>query len=114
MVLRTKSIASNINEPIVGRVTRHSINLEGNTFLMCEKELPGTLKGNFVGILTSQKYIPGSDLPVVLAIPSLDHLSEGDIVVANSDGNVNTLYRINSFHNTLLVTERCNSNCLMC
>lgn len=32
----------------------------------------------------------------------------------DSNGVVRTLYRINSYHNTILSTERCNSNCLMC
>jgi len=39
---------------------------------------------------------------------------EGDIVAIGDNGNIRTIYRVNSNQNSLLVTERCNSNCLMC
>jgi len=55
-----------------------------------------------------------SKSPIVFGIPSLSHLSDGDLVSISPIGVVNTLYRVNSNQNFLLVTERCNSNCLMC
>jgi His-Xaa-Ser system radical SAM maturase HxsC len=114
MLLRTRGISSNITEPIVGRVTRNPDNLDENSFLICENEWPHLNGKKFAGLLTSLDSDPISNLPSIKRAPSFDHLNEGDIVVANNDGNINTLYRVNSFHNTLLATERCNSNCLMC
>lgn len=114
MLLRTKGVSANIEEPIVGRITRDQKSKEENAILICEDNLPSTADG-FLCILTTLDH-PGhlNEQPIVFKVPSFDHLKEGDLVVAGLDGNVKTLYRVNSFHNTLLATERCNSNCLMC
>lgn len=45
----------------------------------------------------------------------LDYLSEGDVIRLDTQNrSIRVLYRINSGHNSILVTERCNSYCLMC
>ncbi len=115
MLLRTKGISRNVSEPLVGRVTRNTDKLDGNTFLISESELPEIPNKNFKGILTNNDFTEKDfAFPTVSKIPTFEHLTEGDIVAVGNDGNINTLYRVNSFHNTLLATERCNSNCLMC
>lgn len=44
-----------------------------------------------------------------------EYLCEGDIVrIDPSHHSLNVIYRVNSDSNSLLVTERCNSYCLMC
>jgi His-Xaa-Ser system radical SAM maturase HxsC len=55
-----------------------------------------------------------SSIPAIENVNSLDHLNDGDIVVLTPTGVINTLFRVNSQHNALFVTDRCNSNCLMC
>ena len=115
MLLRTKGVSRNIEKPVVGRITRNAACTEKCSILICESELPSTRIGAFACVLTNQDLADGQDdYPVIYRVPSFDHLNEGDLVVANQDGNIKTLYRVNSFHNTLLATERCNSNCLMC
>ncbi|WP_349681552.1 His-Xaa-Ser system radical SAM maturase HxsC [Sphingobacterium sp. UBA6320] len=57
---------------------------------------------------------PIQDKIMVVGITTLDYLTEGDIIYIDTNGNIQTLYRIKSPHNTLFVTDRCNSNCLMC
>jgi His-Xaa-Ser system radical SAM maturase HxsC len=116
MLLRTKGKPINIENHLVGKVTRKIENLNSETFLLVEnesfKELPNS---NFLGVLTTQQeYQLKNGENVVFKIPTLQHLEDGDLISVGNDGNINTLYRINSNHNTLLVTERCNSNCLMC
>jgi len=44
----------------------------------------------------------------------MDHLSDGDVVALHPNGMVETLFRQESPHNALFITDRCNSNCLMC
>src|SRR5581483_11224935 len=69
----------------------------------------------FAGYLFFEK--PSHSVPAVsyLLEPSLSYLSNGDIVKINaSQGSLRTLYRRNSRHNSVLVTERCNNYCLMC
>src|SRR5688572_25575466 len=51
---------------------------------------------------------------MVANIPSLDHLEDGDIIYITTNGTINTLFRASSPHNSLFITDRCNSNCLMC
>ena len=47
--------------------------------------------------------------------PALSYLSDGDIIRINPKRNaLRALYRRNSPHNALLVTEQCNNFCLMC
>jgi len=44
-----------------------------------------------------------------------DYLGDGDVVRLNPIGNsISSLYRRESNHNTVLLTERCNNYCLMC
>ena len=45
---------------------------------------------------------------------SFDYLAENDIVAVGADGRIRSVYRANSPHNAVLITERCNNYCLMC
>jgi len=115
MILRTKGKPINIEGHLVGRVSRDIENLDEQTFLLQDKGVQDFPNTKFLGVLTTQQeYELKNDENVVFKIPTLEHLENGDIVSVGNDGNINTLYRINSNHNTLLATERCNSNCLMC
>lgn len=40
---------------------------------------------------------------------SFDYLAENDIVAVGADGRIRSLYRANSPHNAVLITERCNN-----
>lgn len=45
----------------------------------------------------------------------LEHIREGDVLKLDfTRGYVRSLYRIDSPHNVIFATDRCNSNCLMC
>ncbi len=69
----------------------------------------------FEAILTKSHILKlTSRIPHIHSVQTLNHLTEGDIILINPDGVINTLYRVNSHQNFLLATERCNSNCLMC
>lgn len=115
MNLRTKGKPINIESHLVGRVTRNIENIDGNSFFILENSVGEIPTASFLGVLTTQiEYELSNRESVVYKIPSLNHLEDGDIISVGNDGNINTLYRINSKHNTLLATERCNSNCLMC
>lgn len=113
--LRTKGKAVNITkDSLVGKVTRNPLYLDENTFLLLDK-IESIPEKKHLAVLTKEiNYIPKGNEKVVYKIPILHHLNEGDIIAVGNDGNINTLYRINSNHNTILATERCNSNCLMC
>lgn len=115
MILRTKGKPFNVDSPLVGRVTRNALSLEKQSFLIVEDAQKKFGSVDCLGVLTTQnEYQLQKSEPVVYQVPSLAHLSDGDLVSVGIDGNINTLYRVNSNHNTILTTERCNSNCLMC
>jgi len=110
--LKTKGRPYNIIGPIVGRVTRDP-DVEAE-ILLVERDSPFSSLPRFKSIITPLDIGNQIDKPSVCNVQNIDHLCNGDIVVVNTDGIINTLYRINSHHNFLLLTERCNSNCLMC
>lgn len=114
MLLRVKGNPKNINTPLIGKVTRNPDLLDSNTFFISEDSKISSNLKECVGVLSNTMIDNNLDLPSVENVPTFEDLAEGDIVVANPDGNINTLYRVNANHNTLFVTERCNSNCLMC
>ena len=112
MLLKTKGKSYNISEPIVGRVTRDSLNQNDQAILISNEDFEKT---SFKAVLSERCLVMADPrYPTIAGIPSLAHLAEGDIVLMNSDGVINTLYRAVSHQNFLLATERCNSNCLMC
>lgn len=113
MVLKTKGKAYFIDQPIVGRVSRTVGDDSSEVILIVEGQYSGDFN-NLRAILTTAPFEDCFDFPSVYSIPTFEHLEDGDLVVIHSDGTINTLYRINSRHNSLLFTERCNSNCLMC
>lgn len=57
-----------------------------------------------------------SSLPHIENIPQemLNELQEGDVVLLSNDGKVTVLYSINSHHNAVFATNRCNLKCIMC
>jgi His-Xaa-Ser system radical SAM maturase HxsC len=113
MLLKTKGIAHKINEPLVGRVTRNPLSRDPDEILISENEIP--YNNSYKAILTKLDITNyKTDIPSVYSVQTFDHLSDGDVILVNSNGIINTLYRIHSHQNFLLVTERCNSNCLMC
>lgn len=63
---------------------------------------------DFSGRLNNFSSIDGYlNLPV-----EMDYLEEGDIISVESSGHTNVVFRRNSPHNTILLTERCNHYCL--
>ena len=56
-----------------------------------------------------------SEAPVCILPQSMAYLANGDVVrISPTTGHVSVLYRRESRFNSMLLTEQCNSNCLMC
>jgi His-Xaa-Ser system radical SAM maturase HxsC len=57
----------------------------------------------------------GVDTPLISLPESLSYLGDGDIVIVRpSTGVLRVLYRRTAAHNSFLVTQACNSFCVMC
>lgn len=117
MELRVKGTPFNINSPIVAKISRNQTISDESTIVITEdNNVNVEYSTSIKGVLTSNpNTFPNNDISTgIYYSEGFSHLADGDIVVVNPDGNVNTLYRVGANHNTLFATERCNSNCLMC
>ncbi len=122
--LSARVTTSNGGEPFVARVTQ---SLESSpeqrsreAYLVPNGESPTSLPDGFAAILRVGRggvdAIAGEARSLVITLPDeFSYLSPGDIVRISPGGQqLRVLYRKASRFNALLVTERCNSNCVMC
>ena len=85
--------------------------------LICDTA-PNLLPPGAIAVLRS--HIPIAECEIhhdqfVHLPPELDYLGDGDVIRINPTANqVVVLYRRKSQHNAILVTEQCNSFCVMC
>ncbi len=119
MRLHTAGIAQGFRRPLVARVVTEPL---GDTdrkdavlVLHSLDAVPNDFRGYAAIVVQSHVDDRSISTPLVHSVRDIDHLISGHVVVLEPlNGFVRTLYRPESRHNTLLVTERCNSNCLMC
>ena len=116
MKLTTAGVAVGFDKQIVGIVTRCPLPPDQRTNRILVDELvPENISG-YRGVLTTSDV--GNRrlrIPVVHRTREIDHLRSEDIIVMEpTSGFVRSLYRPADTHNSIFVTERCNSNCLMC
>ena len=106
-------------EPLVGKASWEPVGeADRNRTIFLSKEVPSDLSelSGYRGFLTTGKLgQPGTSVPTISSVQTLEHLRTGDIVAMEpANGFVRTLYRPDSDDNVLFATERCNSNCMMC
>ncbi|HEX3474902.1 MAG TPA: His-Xaa-Ser system radical SAM maturase HxsC [Kofleriaceae bacterium] len=66
-------------------------------------------------LLTAAPLTPAVPRDSYVLAPEFAYLSDGDIIrIEPARGALHTLYRRSSRSNSLLVTERCNNDCVMC
>ena len=119
MRLTTTGVARNIEQGIVGIITTEHLSREKRAdrilFLeadeaVCTEDLSG-----YRALLSRDELQNSPSIPYVHSLRESDYLRDGDIVaLEGSPGTVRSLYRPYEQHHHLFVTERCNSNCLMC
>jgi His-Xaa-Ser system radical SAM maturase HxsC len=105
MNLLTSGIAEKIFTDVIAEV----ISGDNNFSLKCYSPL---LKEEI--ILTTGKLPLKSTFKTVYEFKSLLNYEIGDILLINTTGSIYNLFRSKSLDNSLFVTDRCNSNCLMC
>jgi len=118
MKLHARGIASSISSLIVGEIAHTLTVANGKERILSVNDGYNSAAIGPAAIISSLPFegLPQEFklLPSVHSAGALDHLAEGDIVLIKPDGELHTLYRRQSDHNALFVTDRCNSNCLMC
>uniref|UniRef100_UPI00359C6AFE His-Xaa-Ser system radical SAM maturase HxsC n=1 Tax=Parabacteroides distasonis TaxID=823 RepID=UPI00359C6AFE len=103
----------NIGDDIVGRITFGKKNLFGrsNDILVCKDSDKPAL--GYLATITEKTTFSTKDKPYCI-VNSVESFNEGDVVVINKNGEIIFVYEINSNHNALMATERCNHRCIMC
>ncbi len=91
--------------------------LRSNLIFLSKEMKPSELPNGFISYFTySSEILNLSSLQNVYQLPEELHYLESDDIVSINPGiqTLRALYRRNSRHNSLLVTENCNNYCLMC
>lgn len=101
------------SRPIVDRSARDAYIPVGRA------EVLAAFQGDFSGYaavlcLGPESVLDTGETPVVFSPPNLEYLGPDDVVAIDLDGTVRVWYRRHSENNTILLTEQCNSLCLMC
>jgi His-Xaa-Ser system radical SAM maturase HxsC len=119
MRLHTAGCARGFQKPILGTVTTTPLPASeraGKILVVPQIGSEAKHLRGYTAVIAQQEL--GSQplfTPLIHSVRDVDHLKTGHIVVLEAgNGFVRTLYRPESGHNTIFVTERCNSNCLMC
>jgi len=103
---------SNISALLLGKITRKPIWIRRERYILItdKRDIPC----GYAAIIA--KNVPKNQrrIPILYNLEGVEHLNDGDIISIDPDGNVNVLYELNSPHNTLMTTERCNYSCIMC
>ena len=103
----------NVTNDIVGKITfnRHLLFNRSNHILVGE-HLTCTKKG-FAASITTIDNLKETD-KAICVVENISEFNEGDIVSIDSSGSIKFLYEIQSRHNAVFVTEKCNHRCIMC
>lgn len=103
----------NIEDDIVGNITFGKGNLfnRSNSILVC-KDADKPAFG-YLATITETATFANKGKPYCI-VASIENFQEGDVVVINKQGEIIFVYEINSNHNALMATERCNHRCIMC
>lgn len=103
----------NIEEDILGRITLKKRNVfSRKDYILVAKDLLNVPSGYSAAITNSQ--IVGKDYACMVEEQDLCKFHEGDVVLITIKGEIIFLYEINSLHNAIFATERCNHRCIMC
>ncbi|MEA2337929.1 MAG: hypothetical protein QOE82_1936 [Thermoanaerobaculia bacterium] len=115
MKLHENAHVAGVDRTLIGRVARSPVEVNrADTWLLADDGvLPCDPRG-YLGVLAFGAPPPQADTPIAHGLRHLTYLDDGDVVAVDPNGFVRTLYRRASTSNFILVTEQCNSLCLMC
>jgi sulfatase maturation enzyme AslB (radical SAM superfamily) len=119
MRLTTTGVARNFNGIILGILTAKNLPLPEREkrirFIQPGETLAETDSCGYRALLCHDNSLSEFTVPYIHCLRESDHLRDGDVVMIDADSaTVRSLYRPYEQHHHLFVTERCNSNCLMC
>jgi len=105
--------AKNIDDVIIGKITtenNHFRNKKDLIYVTSNDIIPS----GYLAIITSQNNVKTEKKSIVGDVRNITELHDKDIVTIDPEGKISVVYDIKSNHNVIFITERCNSNCIMC
>lgn len=117
MRLHEMAAVANLDRTLLGRVTRRALADDvdrANAWLLAENGVLVDDPKEYLGILAIGEAPRVTGVPTAYGLRQLAYLDDGDVVAVDPNGFVRALYRRASNHNFILVTDQCNSLCLMC
>ncbi len=103
----------NIEEDILGRITLKKRNIFSRKDYILVVGDQTDIPSGYEAVITSNQ-IFGTSKACVVDKQVLCEFREGDVVLISNKGEIIFLYEINSLHNAIFATERCNHRCIMC
>lgn len=116
MKLHAYGRVADIDRTLIGRIARTPLDdpaLRRDAWLLVDDDVPYDT-ADYLGVIGARAECATFSGPRIANLRQLDYLDDGDVVAVDPNGFVRTLYRRRSPHNFILVTEQCNSLCLMC
>ncbi len=105
----------NLSSPIVGLLQKKKDlfkrSADSGVFVLTKAE-----KEVYISDGPISEKLKKKDIPYIENIPvaQMQHLKEGDVVLAMPEGQLNIMYDAASNHNAIFATNRCNLRCIMC
>ena len=108
-----QSKAYNVTEDIVGKVTfnKHLL-CHRSDYILVGKDYECAKRG-FAATITTKEDIKELGKAICI-VENIVEFNEGDIISIDEFGEIKFLYEIQSVHNAVFVTEKCNHRCIMC
>lgn len=103
--------ALNIREDILGIVTSKERLFNKKRYIFWGDRTKA--KTGYLATI-SRKTTAVSRGPMAYGVASDFTLNDGDVILLTPEGLLTVLYDINSEHNAIMATERCNHRCIMC
>lgn len=113
MRLHAVGHAVRVDRTLIGRIATRDVEDRADSWRVWNDPAVPDAAG-YLGVMTRNDASWQIDVPTVRGVRGLDYLADGDVVAVDPTGFVRTLYRRASRHNFILMTEQCNSYCLMC
>lgn len=101
----------NVEEDILGIITDKPVFVSRSRYILLGQYSEG--KTGYAATLSFSHSAFGAKT-IVFNAPETIGLNNGDVVLITPSGLCTVLYEINSTHNAIMATERCNHRCIMC
>ncbi len=105
--------SNEFDDTVLGIITKERKFFRKN-YIFLEQNLQNTCLWGYRGVVSSQPRLSRRPNIIVSGSDELSKLNEGDIVTLSPNGEISVVWDIKAIDNSLLMTEQCNCNCIMC